>query len=97
MLIKEIEIQETLNLMKVFKGYVQILDVVDTEDTKDCSTWIIYEIKALTRKSAKHRLKKICKNLTISTGLYHNIKFFFNPEDDIYLDVNIIERRTVSV
>ncbi len=78
---------------KLFTGYVKI-------GTKD--EYIIYEIKGITKKSARLRLKKIVRNLNNEeSDVQFTIAHVFDPEE--YLDEmfrndhTIVEERTAVV
>ena len=78
---------------KIFTGYVKIGDVDE---------YIVYEIKGITRKSARLRLKKIVKNLSNGDdGISFTIKHIFDPEDiasEVFRRQNkIVEERTTVV
>ena len=88
---KEAEAQDALGLMKKYLGYI----------TLDYKNYIRYEIKAITRKSGHHRLKKIVKrlNLQLDADESYNIVHFANIEDDTHpcKSKNVIEvRKTVA-
>ena len=53
---KEAKAQEALGLLNTYEGYITI----------DSKEYIIYEIKALAYKSARHRLKRAVKVLNSS-------------------------------
>ena len=78
---------------KIFTGYVKI---------GDADKYIVYEIKGITRKSERLRLKKIVKNLSNGDDdTSFTIKHIFDPEDtasEVFRRQNkIVEERTTVV
>lgn len=99
---KEAKIQDALGLMQIYEGYIRV------NDTND---FIVYEVKSITYKSARHRLKKICKTQVEDD---YTLEYLASPEcrekfgrpieDTDFLfraefegsKVNVIERRQTA-
>lgn len=83
---KELKIQNALGLIKTYEGYIRI------DDSND---FILFHIKAPTYKSARHRLKNICKYNKEYTLEY--MQELSPAVPSWTADINIVETREASV
>lgn len=82
---KEFTVQDALGLINTYVAYV-CADGGNDEDNP--STYIQYTLKSYTRRAARHRLKKIVRQLEIKTGNVHTVYSFTGPEDLIEIDMS---------
>lgn len=90
---KERKMQEALGLLKTYTGYI----TTDPEDSNEKSGYIVYEIKAPTLKSAKHRLKSVCAKLSDAEETEYRIAYMCGPGDPRPDSCTVIETRCTIV